>query len=186
MDLKKNFKIYRRGQIIQVKFEPQVGFEIKGIHYAIVVTNKDQPYIGTLTVIPLTSKKGNHLLSIGDWMSSDIFRYLNDEMNYYRKLLDQLQEEINSNPNYDKVVFTKNVRAFQQNIDYFKKLLKKYKNVSKNSYANVFQITTIDKSRVVNPCNKLDPIDKIKAPSEVMDLIDNAIVKSFTNKNKQN
>ncbi len=41
----KKFKYYRRGQIIQVKFEPQTGYEIKGIHYAIVITKRDQPYI---------------------------------------------------------------------------------------------------------------------------------------------
>ena len=31
MSENKKFKYYRRGQIIQVKFEPQTGYEIKGI-----------------------------------------------------------------------------------------------------------------------------------------------------------
>lgn len=83
----KKFKYYRRGQIIQVKFEPQTGYEIKGIHYAIVITKRDQPYIGTLTVVPLTSKSGNHLMSIGSCISDSVFLELLREKNYYYDLL---------------------------------------------------------------------------------------------------
>ena len=55
------------------------------------------------------------------------------------------------------------------NIKYFDDLENKYKNIKKSSYANIYQITTIDKSKIVNPMNHLDPIKRIKAPDSVMD-----------------
>lgn len=47
-------------------------------------------------------------------------------------------------------------------------------------YANIYQITTIDKSKIVNPMNHLDPIKRIKAPDSVMDKIDKGIIEAFT------
>lgn len=59
-------------------------------------------------------------------------------------------------------------------------LRNKYKNIKKSSYANIYQITTIDKSKIVNPMNHLDPIKRIKAPDSVMDKIDKGIIEAFT------
>ncbi|MBK0348958.1 type II toxin-antitoxin system PemK/MazF family toxin [Aerococcaceae bacterium zg-ZJ1578] len=57
----KNKKIkywsYTRGNIVKVNFGFNVGYEIGGVHYAIVMNNNDSIYSGTLNVIPLTSKK---------------------------------------------------------------------------------------------------------------------------------
>ena len=66
------------------------------------------------------------------------------------------------------------------NIKYFDDLENKYKNIKKSSYANIYQITTIDKSKIVNPMNHLDPIKRIKAPDSVMDKIDKGIIEAFT------
>lgn len=59
-------------------------------------------------------------------------------------------------------------------------LRNKYKNIKKSSYANIYQITTIDKSKIVNHMNHLDPIKRIKAPDSVMDKIDKGIIEAFT------
>lgn len=63
---------------------------------------------------------------------------------------------------------------------HFDDLENKYKNIKKSSYANIYQITTIDKSKIVNPMNHLDPIKRIKAPDSVMDKIDKGIIEAFT------
>ena len=190
MSESKKFKYYRRGQIIQVKFEPQTGYEIKGIHYAIVITKRDQPYIGTLTVIPLTSKSGNHLLPIGSCISDSVFLELANEKNYYFRLLLNAQKQINEIKNSDYPLqeqsieevkqIVKDLNAYSDNINYFDDLENKYKNIKKSSYANIYQITTIDKSKIVNPMNHLDPIKRIKAPDSVMDKIDKGIIEAFT------
>lgn len=179
----KKFKFYRRGQIIQVNFEPQTGYEIKGIHYAIVITRKDQPYIGTLTVIPLTSKKGNHLLPIGSCVSDSVFLELMKEKNYYLNLLIEAREKIEHTDNLDILKqIQKDLTAYADNIEYFDELERKYKNIKKSSYANVYQITTIDKSKIMGPMNQLDPIKRIKAPNDVMNKIDEKVIELFTNK----
>lgn len=190
MNESKKFKYYRRGQIIQVKFEPQTGYEIKGIHYAIVVTKRDQPYIGTLTVVPLTSKSGNHLMPIGSCISDSVFLELLREKNYYYDLLlkakmqtERIQKagsvlEATTQDELDQI--ERDLKAYLDNIKYFDDLENKYKNIKKSSYANIYQITTIDKSKIVNPMNHLDPIKRIKAPDSVMDKIDKGIIEAFT------
>lgn len=167
------FKYYRRGQIIQVKFEPQTGYEIKGIHYAIVITKRDQPYIGTLTVVPLTSKSGNHLMSIGSCISDSVFLELLREKNYYYDLL--LKTKIQAER------IQKDDTTTLDELSQIGRDLKAYfDNIKKSSYANIYQITTIDKSKIVNPMNHLDPIKRIKAPDSVMDKIDKGIIEAFT------
>lgn len=190
MSESKKFKYYRRGQIIQVKFEPQTGYEIKGIHYAIVITKRDQPYIGTLTVVPLTSKSGNHLMPIGSCISDSVFLELLREKNYYYDLLlkakmqtERIQKagsvlEATTQDELNQI--ERDLRAYLDNIKYFDDLENKYKNIKKSSYANIYQITTIDKSKIVNPMNHLDPIKRIKAPDSVMDKIDKGIIEAFT------
>lgn len=188
---KNNFNYYRRGQIIQVDFKPQTGYEIKGIHYAIVITKRDQPYIGTLTVIPLTSKSGNHLLPIGSCISDSVFLELANEKNYYFRLLLNAQKRINEIKNSDNPLqetsveeikqIVNDLNAYSDNIEYFDDLENKYKNIKKASYANVYQITTIDKSKILNPLNRLDPIKRIRVPNDVMDKLDSKIIELFTN-----
>lgn len=190
MNESKKFKYYRRGQIIQVKFEPQTGYEIKGIHYAIVITKRDQPYIGTLTVVPLTSKSGNHLMPIGSCISDSVFLELLREKNYYYDLLlkakmqtERIQKagtvlEATTQDELNQI--ERDLKAYLDNIKYFDDLENKYKNIKKSSYANIYQITTIDKSKIVNPMNHLDPIKRIKAPDSVMDKIDKGIIEAFT------
>lgn len=190
MNESKKFKYYRRGQIIQVKFEPQTGYEIKGIHYAIVITKRDQPYIGTLTVVPLTSKSGNHLMPIGSCISDSVFLELLREKNYYYDLLlkakiqtERIQKagsvlEATTQDELNQI--ERDLKAYLDNIRYFDDLENKYKNIKKSSYANIYQITTIDKSKIVNPMNHLDPIKRIKAPDSVMDKIDKGIIEAFT------
>lgn len=56
-DKKEKYWAYSRGSIIKVDFGFNVGHEIGGTHYAIVINKKDSIYSGTLNVIPLTSKK---------------------------------------------------------------------------------------------------------------------------------
>lgn len=190
MNESKKFKYYRRGQIIQVKFEPQTGYEIKGIHYAIVITKRDQPYIGTLAVVPLTSKSGNHLMPIGSCISDSVFLELLREKNYYYDLLlkakmqtERIQKagsvlEATTQDELNQI--ERDLKAYLDNIKYFDDLENKYKNIKKSSYANIYQITTIDKSKIVNPMNHLDPIKRIKAPDSVMDKIDKGIIEAFT------
>lgn len=59
---KPNFK---RGQIIKVDFEINVGSELSNTHFAIVLNGDDNTNVDNITVLPLTSKKGYKRLNIG-------------------------------------------------------------------------------------------------------------------------
>lgn len=50
---------YSKGQIIKVNLGFNVGNEMGGMHYAIVLDNRNKKTSGTITVIPLTSVKFN-------------------------------------------------------------------------------------------------------------------------------
>lgn len=77
----------------------------------------------------------------------------------------------------------KNLKASSNNLEYFKNVENKYRTIKKSSFSNVHQITTIDKSKILNPLNYLDPIKRIRVSNEVMDKIDKEIITLFTNLN---
>lgn len=51
--------IYSRGEIIKANLGYNIGNELGGLHYCIVLNKYDNTKNGTLNVIPLTSKKAN-------------------------------------------------------------------------------------------------------------------------------
>ena len=52
---KMKYQRYKRGQIVLIDFSPSMGSELRGKHFAIVITKKDSPNNGVLTVIPQMS-----------------------------------------------------------------------------------------------------------------------------------
>ena len=59
-----NKKVYRRGAIVNVDFGVNVGTELSGNHFAIVLNKDDAPANDKLTVIPLTSHKHPHTVKL--------------------------------------------------------------------------------------------------------------------------
>lgn len=49
--------VFKRGNIIKVNLGFNIGHELGGLHYCVVLDKYDNPKNGTLNVIPLTSKK---------------------------------------------------------------------------------------------------------------------------------
>lgn len=167
-----------------VNFSPQQGHEIKWPHYAITITKKDQPYIATLTVIPLTSKGKKYLTSLGTWFGDSMVKMIQKKLDDHVTELLQLQSELISiGPDNFKdetvITFNKKIEIEKLNQNELKELTTKYKDIQKASFANVYQITTIDKSRIISPINKFDPIQDIRVPNYVMDKIDEEIKRLF-------
>lgn len=125
-------------------------------------------------------------MSIGSCISDSVFLELLKEKNYYYDLLLKTKIQAERIQKDDTTTLDelsqigRDLKAYFDNIKYFDDLENKYKNIKKSSYANIYQITTIDKSKIVNPMNHLDPIKRIKAPDSVMDKIDKGIIEAFT------
>ena len=71
---KKKFLKYKKGTIVFCDFGIGLGEEISLRHFAIVLDNKDNPYKGTLTVIPLSSKNRKGYINLGDNLINNIMR----------------------------------------------------------------------------------------------------------------
>ena len=56
LTLKKSIA-YKRGDIVKLNFGFNIGSEYGGLHYAIVINNKNPHSSSVVTVIPLTSQK---------------------------------------------------------------------------------------------------------------------------------
>ena len=125
-------------------------------------------------------------MSIGSCISDSVFLELLREKNYYYDLLLKTKIQAEGIQKDDTTTLDelnqigRDLKAYFDNIKYFDDLENKYKNIKKSSYANIYQITTIDKSKIVNPMNHLDSIKRIKAPDSVMDKIDKGIIEAFT------
>lgn len=61
---KKIYKQYKRGTIVRVNFGVNVGSELCGPHFAIVLNKNDSKNNKNLQVVPLSSKKNRHRIAI--------------------------------------------------------------------------------------------------------------------------
>lgn len=76
----KRFKTYKRGSILFVNFGTSIGSELSGHHFAIVLSKDDNPFNGTLTVLPLTSKDKKYNINLGKHISLKFSQKIGDEL----------------------------------------------------------------------------------------------------------
>ena len=149
------FKRYSRGQIVKVKFGVNIGSEFSGEHYAIVISKQDTMLNPILHVIPLTSKKHNYNIVLGNLLYSE------ERINKLKKLL---VKECNK----DK-------------IKEIKKCIKYYGNrKDKISYACIKHLKTVSKLSICKLINKFDYLYEIKISNNLLRKIDEEIVKEYT------
>lgn len=86
---------YKRGNIVKLNFGFNVGSEYGGLHYGIVLDNKNDHHSPVLTIIPLTSVKDNkavHNNSVN--LGNEIYRSLKLKYDTISKSLKEEKEEI--------------------------------------------------------------------------------------------
>lgn len=173
----KTLKTFKRGDIIKVNLGFNIGDELGGLHYCVVLNKKDNPYSGTLNIIPLSSCKPNKeynqntCLDLGD----ELFILLNKK--YYNE--DQgLKEEFKSLQisdlyNDENKIKTQNLL---KRINYLQKISEEISRMKHGSIAYINQITTISKQRIF----KTPILSGIKLSSNALDLIDKKIIELYT------
>ena len=64
--IKQQYQKFKRGQIVYVNFGVNIGSELSGNHFAVVINKNDHETANTVVVVPLTSKKGKNVVSMGN------------------------------------------------------------------------------------------------------------------------
>ncbi|UXR79014.1 MULTISPECIES: type II toxin-antitoxin system PemK/MazF family toxin [unclassified Staphylococcus] len=63
-EIRPNYNLFKRGTIVYVDFGVNIGSEISGGHFAIVLNHSDSKKSSTINVVPLSSKNKKHYLPI--------------------------------------------------------------------------------------------------------------------------
>lgn len=153
---RKYFK-FKRGTIIKVNFGVNPGSELCHMHFAIVLDVSDNFYKESLTVIPLSSKVGYGRIPLGKIIQDAVLSRLKT-----------VQNGID-----DQVVSYEDFKMLND-------LINTYKKYKEFSYADIAQITTISKSRIIYSKNRFDPINKVRCSETALNLIDQSIINLYT------
>lgn len=160
---------FKRGHIIKVNLGFNIGHELGGLHYCVVLDKFDNPRNGTLTVVPLTSRKNKKYPHSSVDLGEEIYNTLN---NLYSKEIQKLSnkyEDIWSLP-------AEKVKQFTYDFEYVKKIKNEISKMKIGSVALINQITTISKQRIFDD----EILRKVHLSNSSLNLIDKQIIKSFT------
>lgn len=168
-------KTFKRGDIIKCNLGFNIGKELGGLHYCIVLDKNDNPYNGNLNVIPLSSAKENKTynkstcIDLGDELYTSLVVKANKEFSIIRKRLSSLDKVHEMNQ-------IEEMKAISQKLEYLDKFQNELSKMKHGSFALVHQITTISKQRIF----RTSMLSGIKLSSEGLDLIDKKIIEMFT------
>lgn len=191
-----NLKTYERGDIIKVNLGFNIGSELGGLHYCVVIDKKNNRNSPVVTIIPLSSQKQDKINKNSIILGNDIYNKLVEKLN---KLLDDSKIEIEQNKNNllikiknliennatsDEIYlrtteFNNNIKEAYKKLEIAEKINKEVQKMKHGSIAIVNQIRVISKQRIYDPKTEFDILSKIKLSSENLDLIDDKMKKLF-------
>lgn len=169
----KYLKQYNRGDVIQANLGYNIGNEEGGLHYCIVIDKYNSKKSGIVTVIPLTSDKGQTLdfseVSIGNEVYTS-FKQKHDI------LISELSKKVISlNKNSAK----NEIRIALEKLNFLEKMDSKMSKMKKGSIALVSQITTISKQKIYDPQKTIDLLAGVRISDNSLDLINEKMKKLF-------
>ena len=158
--------MYSRGDVIKVNLGFNIGNELGGLHYCIVLNKYDNTRNGALNVIPLTSRKDNKKYDSSSVnLGKELYIVFQDKIEKEKQKLQQILSEL------EKI---EDIPINIQNI--IEKEQKYIEKMEKDSIALINQITTVSKQRIFKDTVRRN----VKISSESLDLIDKQIIKFFT------
>lgn len=157
--------VFKRGSIVKANLGFNIGHELGGLHYCIVLNKNDNPRNGTLNVIPLTSKNKTYKGCIN--LGNEIYELLIQNIENEQTSLCELVKQSTNQLITDEI---------QKKLEYIHKLSTEVKKMKNNSVALLNQITTISKQRLFD----IDILHKIKLSPSTLDLLDKTIIEFFT------
>lgn len=201
----KNHKIYKRGALVFIDFGINVGNELSGYHFGVVLNKKDSKRNGVLTVVPVSSKSNKFSIELDGLISQKSAEFLRKsliEIELTHKVLglhiikdeltvDEIEEytttysaDGSSSVKHKKYItitdFNEQLSVLEKEIEEFEHVTNTYLKFDKISYAKCLDIKTISKNRIIR-LNRFDPVGQISVSTETLDKIDKIIIKNFTN-----
>lgn len=188
-----NLRRYKRGEIIKVHLGFNIGSEEGGLHYAVVLDKNNAKSSPVLTIVPLTSLKPhvdvNNLKSGSVFLGNELFTNLSAKISSTQKhfaeeiaLLQVLVNNLDDNTSdEERASLLTRVENATANSELLNRMRSEVSRMKRGSIALVNQITTISKIRIYDPKTDHDILSNIKLSNEKLDLIDDAIIKKFTN-----
>ena len=169
----KYLKQYNRGDVIQANLGYNVGNEEGGLHYCIVIDKHNSKKSGIVTVIPLTSDKGQDLDFSEVSLGNEIYTSFKEK---YDMLMSKLSEKIKSlNNSSDQ----NEIRIALEELNFLEKMNAKMSKMKKGSIALVSQITTISKQKIYDPKKVHDLLSDVCISEESLDLINEKMKQLF-------
>lgn len=171
---------YRRGDVLMVNFGYRIGCEFGGRHFAVVIDNNNNIKSGTISVLPLTSKKEGykdsyftHELQHGlyDLHNKKLEALLED----CRADLRQIEKDritLDTTPTDEQFeVFQRRISVVGEKIKEANDLQLALEKLKSGTVVQLGQITTISKIRILNPKKAADSLNKIRLHPDDMDVI---------------
>lgn len=170
---RKHYKKFKFGQVVRVSFGFNLGHELGGIHYAIVLNKKDSPYSSDIIVVPLSSKHKE--LPQNDKESRiDIgFELKNAIQNKIDKVAEKMltyMRNIN-----EKNIKEEDTQRLKKWMELYTKLKNEFDNMSNGTIVLTRQIRFITKMRILAPTTRTDYFDDVIISSNTMQNITNTL-----------
>lgn len=201
---------YKRGDIVKVNFGFNVGSELGGVHYAVVVENENRHYANTLVVIPMSSVKSDskihpHDLLIGSEFYSTLktsveakhkanvleTKRISHLLEVLQKTLIPLQDasQLNGTSISAATILELKTQAatlkkeqdeLSEKNSFVDKSLTELELMKTGSVLKVKQIRAISKLRIWDPKRTQDILYGIHLSDNTMDKVNRKIIELFT------
>lgn len=165
--------VYSRGDVIKVNLGFNIGNELGGLHYCVVLNKYDNTRNGTLNVIPLTSRKENKKYDLSTVnLGKELYNIFQAKIEKEKQKLQEILIELEKIK--DVSINIKNIIEKEQK--YIEKMEEAICKMKKDSIALINQITTVSKQRIFKDTVRRN----VRISNESLDLIDEKIMKFFT------
>ena len=181
-------KKYKRGDVIKVNLGFNIGNELGGLHYCIVLDVSNAMKSGTVTVVPLTSCKDmkqyhTSTVNLGNEIYQNLKRKFEQAQGVFTKEATEiisLKKSSSSFTESQSLEFSKKLSKAMEDLAFAEKLRREIERMKKGSIALVGQITTVSKQRIYDPQNYKDIMSGIRISADSLTLIDNKLKELFT------
>ena len=168
---------FTRGNIINVNFGFNLGSELGGMHYAVVLSNskRNNP---TVVVAPMSSLKPNQKQNKSQILLGDLlYQRLKAK---FDGIYSNSKVQLNRLLKIDNENIKDEIAHLRTQIKQLIKIKSKLSNLKHGSIINLSQIKTISKMRILDPQSETDILYGISLTNDELDLIDKKIIELFT------